>query len=64
MEALMDVRVYHVGSSNPAVVPDADFHTEGDGDLIVSHGAEVIARFPAGKWSAAIKWPTPAAETR
>lgn len=51
----MNVHVYHVGSPHPTILADADFHTEGEGDLIVNRDAEMLAKFPHGKWSAAIK---------
>lgn len=61
---MQNVQVYHVGSGNPMTIGDADFHTEGDGNLVVNRGPEVVAHFPAGKWSAAIKLDAPAQETR
>lgn len=63
---MQNVQVFHVGSPSPMTVPDADFRTEGDGGdqfLIVHRGPEVLAQFPAGKWSAVIKIDAPATVT-
>jgi hypothetical protein len=66
MENVMNnVTVYHVGSPTPMVIPNADFRTEGGGGdlLVIVRGTEVVARFPAGKWSAVAKTAAPASST-
>ena len=60
---MQNVQVFHVGSSTPMLIPDADFRTEGDGGdqhLVVHRGGEVVAQFPATKWSAVLKLEAPA----
>jgi hypothetical protein len=57
---MQHVQVFHVGSSSPTVVPDADFYCDPQGDLTVSRRDDTVARFPAGKWSAVIKMDVPA----
>lgn len=55
---MQNVQVFHVGSSSPMTVPNADFRTEGDGGdqhLVVYRDDKIIAQFPAGKWSAVVK---------
>lgn len=63
---MQDVQVFHVGMQLPTIIPNADFRTEGDGgdqSLIVNRGAEILAQFPAGKWSAVIKMDAPEVTT-
>lgn len=64
---MQNVQVFHVGSSSPMVIPNADFRTEGDGGdqcLIVHRGSELLAQFPAAKWSAVVKMDAPETVTR
>jgi hypothetical protein len=56
---VQSVQVCHVGGSGVAVIPNADFRTEGEGDLIVFRDRAVIAHFPAGKWSSAVRVDAP-----
>ncbi len=61
---MQHVQVFHVGSPNPTVLPNADFYCDPSGDLTVSRGDDTVAQFPAGKWSAVIKTDVPATTTR
>lgn len=64
---MQNVQVFHIGMGVPTVITNADFRTEGDGgdqSLIVNRGKEILAQFPAGKWSAVIKMDAPETVTR
>lgn len=63
---MQNVQVFHVGqgSPRPTVIRDAEFRTEGEGDLIIHRGPDLVAQFPAGKWSAVVKMDAPTQETR
>lgn len=61
-----NVQVFHVGSQTPTIIHDADFYTEGRGgdqSLVVNREDEILAQFPAGKWSAVVKIDVPERET-
>jgi hypothetical protein len=59
---MQNVHVTHVGGNS--IIPDAEFRTEDQGDLIVYRDREEVARFAATKWSAAIKMDAPQSVTR